>query len=112
MTAKCGEQEFDDLRMSITETWDRLSTALNEARSEPSFSRFNDADYAAAVEELNHIKQRLLALCRDTDLYSHATVVEALVPGEHAAHVPRSTGCRHPTRIEKRRSSPSFVRAT
>jgi uncharacterized membrane protein YccC len=80
MRAKCGDQEFDRLRVSITETWDRLSTALNEARGEPSFSRFNDADYAGALEELNHIKQRLLALCRDTDLYSHATVVEALVP--------------------------------
>jgi uncharacterized membrane protein YccC len=78
--AKCGDREFDRLRSAITESWDRLSASLNEARSEPSFSRFNDADYAAAVEELSHIKQRLLALCRDTNLYSHATVVEALVP--------------------------------
>jgi uncharacterized membrane protein YccC len=80
MKAKCGDQEFDRLRTSIAGTWDRLSGALNEARREPSFSRFNDADYAATVEQLNHIKQRLLALCRDADLYSHATVVEALVP--------------------------------
>jgi uncharacterized membrane protein YccC len=78
--AKCGDREFDDLRTSMVGTWDRLSTALNEARSEPSFSRFNDAEYASAIEELNHIKQRLLALCRDTNLYSHATVVEAMVP--------------------------------
>lgn len=77
---KCSDSEFDGMQSAIAKGSDQLSTALDEARSEPSFSRFNDADYAAAVEELNQLKQRLLALCHDTDLYSRATVVEALVP--------------------------------
>jgi hypothetical protein len=58
----------------------RISTALDEARSEPSFSRFNDVAYSAFLEELSHLNQRLMAMCRDSNLYSHAGVVVALVP--------------------------------
>ena len=77
---KCSDTAFESLRSAVTADWDRLSTALDEARSEPAFSRFNEADYAATVEELNHLRQRLMAMCGDSDLYSHATVLEALVP--------------------------------
>lgn len=76
----CGDAEFEEVRDAVPNGWSRVSVALDEARSEPSFSRFNDAAYAAAVEELNHLKQRLLAMCRDSDVYAHATVMEALVP--------------------------------
>jgi len=78
--AKCSDSDFETLRAAIPSAWNRLITALDEARSEPSFSRFNDAGYAAAVEELNHIGQRLLAMCRDSDVYSHAPAVDTLVP--------------------------------
>jgi uncharacterized membrane protein YccC len=55
---KCGDAEFEQVREALPNTWTRVSTALDEARSEPSFSRFNDASYAAAVEELNQLKHR------------------------------------------------------
>lgn len=77
---KCGDREFEQLRAAIPEDWVRLTTALEEARSEPSFSRFNDAAYTSLLEELNHLKQRLMAMCRDSNPYSHAAVVAALVP--------------------------------
>ena len=76
----CGDAQFEQIRDDVPNGWSRVSVALDEARSEPSFSRFNDAAYAGAVDELNHLKERLLAMCRDTDLYSHAAVVEKLVP--------------------------------
>jgi uncharacterized membrane protein YccC len=77
---KCNDAGLENLRSAVTADWDGLSTALDEARSEPSFSRFNEADYAATVEEINHLRQRLMAMCRDSGLYSHATVLDALVP--------------------------------
>jgi hypothetical protein len=77
---KCGQGEFEQLRNALPDDWLRLKTALDETRSEPSFSRFNDAAYAAVLEDLNHLRQRLLAMCRDSDLYSHAGVVATLVP--------------------------------
>jgi uncharacterized membrane protein YccC len=76
----CGDAQFEQMRDEVPNGWSRVSVALDEARSEPSFSRFNEAAYAGVVDELNHLKQRLLAMCRDTDLYSHAAVVEELVP--------------------------------
>jgi uncharacterized membrane protein YccC len=76
----CGDEQFGQLREAVLHGWSRVSDALDEARSEPSFSRFNDAPYAAAVQELDHLRQRLLSMCHDTDLYSHAAVVRTLVP--------------------------------
>lgn len=80
MRESCEDEEFARLRADLPDHWTRITTALEEARSEPSFSRFNDAAYGAVLEELDHLKQRLMALCRDSNLYSHATVVATLVP--------------------------------
>jgi len=76
----CRDGEFDQLRTALPKDWARITIALDEARSEPSFSRFNDAAYTSLLEELNHLKQRLMAMCRDSNLYSHAGVVSTLGP--------------------------------
>ena len=78
--AECGDAQFEGLRDAVSEAWSRVSVAIDEARTEPAFSRFNDAAYAAVVDELNHLKERLMAMCRDSDLYAHQTVVETLIP--------------------------------
>jgi uncharacterized membrane protein YccC len=74
------EVEFGQLRDALSQDWAQVTTALDEARSEPSFGRFNDVAYTASLEELNHPNQRLMAMCRDSSLYSHAGVVATLVP--------------------------------
>ena len=76
----CSDEKFEQLRAAVPAGLSHVTDALDEARSEPSFSRFNDAPYTAIVQELDHLKQRMLAMCRDTDLYSHAMVVRTLVP--------------------------------
>lgn len=74
------EAGFDPLRDTLQSHWLSITTALEESRSEPSFSRFNDEGYRAFLVELDHLRQRLLAMCREGALSSHANVLSTLVP--------------------------------
>ena len=77
---KCGDAEFEAVREAVPTGLEKVNLSLDEARSEPSFSRFNDAPYTAAVEELNDLEQRLLPMCRDDNVHLHTEVVENLAP--------------------------------
>jgi hypothetical protein len=75
----CEDSEFEALRTKPRADADGITTALEEARSKPSFSRFNDEVDVSIAEELDCIQQRIVAMCRDS-LSSHARVLSALVP--------------------------------
>jgi uncharacterized membrane protein YccC len=77
---KCNPAEFEPLHAALSDEWNAITTALDEARTEPSFNRFDDEGYAALLEELDHLRQRLMAMCRDSSLSSHAGVLSTLVP--------------------------------
>lgn len=75
----CEDSEFEALRTKPRADADGITTALEEARSKPSFSRCNDEVYVSIAQELERIQQRIVAMCRDS-LSSHARVLSALVP--------------------------------
>jgi len=76
----CDEGGLEPLRTTLRDDWLKIATALEESRSEPSFNRFNHEGYVALLEELDHLRQRLLAMCRDSSSSSHAGVLSTLVP--------------------------------
>jgi hypothetical protein len=53
---------------------------MDEARSELSFSRFNQSVYQQVVELGDQIRRRLTAMAEDNSLYVHAQVEPGLVP--------------------------------
>jgi uncharacterized membrane protein YccC len=67
------DRHLHDLRRGITQQMD-------EARSELSFSRFNEGQYQAFVEVADQIRRRLTAMAEDTSLYVHAHLQPGLVP--------------------------------
>ena len=75
----CEDSEFEALRTKPRADADGITTALEEARNKPSFSRCNDEVYVSIAEELDRIQQRIVAIGRDS-LSSHARVLSALVP--------------------------------
>ena len=48
----CEGSEVERIRAKLGEDWVGITTPLEEARSEPSFSRFNDEAYISVIEEL------------------------------------------------------------
>jgi uncharacterized membrane protein YccC len=67
------DRQLHDLRRGITQQMD-------EARSELSFSRFNQSAYQQVVETADQIRRRLTAMAEDSSLYVHARVEPGLVP--------------------------------
>jgi uncharacterized membrane protein YccC len=67
------ERQLNDLRRGITQQMD-------EARSELTFSRFNQSAYQEVVELADQIRRRLTAMAEDRSLYVHAQVEPGLVP--------------------------------
>jgi uncharacterized membrane protein YccC len=67
------DHRLHDLRRGITQQMD-------EARSELSFSRFNQTAYQRVVELGDQIRRRLTAMAEDSSLYVHAEVEPGLVP--------------------------------
>ena len=53
---------------------------MDEAKSELSFSRFNQGGYQAFVDQADHVRRRLTAMAEDSSLYVHAQLQPALVP--------------------------------
>ena len=78
-------RQLHDLRRGITQQMD-------EARSELSFSRFNQGAYQAFVDLADHLRRRLTAMAEDISPYVHAQLEPGLVPSlpklvERTAHV-------------------------
>jgi uncharacterized membrane protein YccC len=67
------DRQLHDLRRGITQQMD-------EARSELSFSRFNEGEYQAFVEQADQLRRRLTAMAEDSALYVHAQLQPELVP--------------------------------
>jgi uncharacterized membrane protein YccC len=67
------DRRLHDVRRGITQQMD-------EARSELSFSRFNQSGYQRVVELGDQIRRPLTAMAEDTSLYIHAPVEPGLVP--------------------------------
>jgi uncharacterized membrane protein YccC len=67
------DRQLHDLRRGITQQMD-------EARSELSFSRFNEGEWQAFVDLADQVRRRLTAMAEDSSLYVHARVQPDLVP--------------------------------
>jgi len=67
------DRRLHDLRRGITQQMD-------EARSELTFSRFNQGAYQSVVELADQVRRRLTAMAEDSSLYVHARVEPGLVP--------------------------------
>ena len=67
------DRQLHDLRRGITQQMD-------EARSELSFSRFNQGAYQAFVDQADQVRRRLTAMAEDSSLYVHAQLQPGLVP--------------------------------
>jgi len=67
------DRQLHDLRRGITQQMD-------EARSELTFSRFNQSAYQRLVELGDQLHRRLTAMAEDRSLYMHAQVEPGLVP--------------------------------
>src|SRR5271169_3194114 len=67
------DRQLHDLRRGITQQMD-------EARSELSFSRFNQGEYQAFVDMADQVRRRLTAMAEDGSLYVHAQLHSGLVP--------------------------------
>lgn len=67
------DRRLHDLRRGITQQMD-------EARSELTFSRFNQSAYQRVVEIGDQIRRRLTAMAEDRSLYIHAQASPSMVP--------------------------------
>jgi uncharacterized membrane protein YccC len=67
------DRQLHDLRRGITQQMD-------EARSELSFSRFNQGEWQAVVDLADQVRRRLTAMAEDSSIYVHAGVQPGLVP--------------------------------
>ena len=67
------DRRLHDLRRGITQQMD-------EARSELTFSRFNQSAYQAFIDQADQVRRRLTAMAEDSSLYARAELPDALVP--------------------------------
>ena len=67
------DRQLHDLRRGVTQQ-------LDEARSELSFSRFNEGEYQAFVDQADQVRRRLTAMAEDASLYVHAQMQPGMVP--------------------------------
>lgn len=67
------DRQLHDLRRGITQQMD-------EARSELSFSRFNEGAFQSFVDQADLVRRRLTAMAEDRSLYVHAQVQPELLP--------------------------------
>jgi len=67
------DRQLHDLRRGITQQMD-------EARSELSFSRFNQDAYQQFVQAADQLRRRLTAMAEDSSLFVHAQVEPGLLP--------------------------------
>lgn len=67
------DRQLHDLRRGITQQMD-------EARSELTFSRFDQRAFQAFVDQADLVRRRLTAMAEDSSLYVHAQVQPELLP--------------------------------
>lgn len=67
------DHQLHDLRRGITQQMD-------EARSELSFSRFNESAYQHVVDLADQVRRRLTAMAEDRSLYGHVQIDVVLLP--------------------------------
>lgn len=73
-------EEMEDLGETVLQHRRAITRSLAEARTEPARSRFDHDAYVSFVEEIDHIRQRLMAMSGDSELYVEARIQSALVP--------------------------------
>jgi hypothetical protein len=84
LTGTVRQEDLDDLGRAILDHRRAVTQALDEASSEPAGSRFDHDAYVSFVEQLDRIRQRLLAMSGDNALYAEARIRNRLVP-----HLPK-----------------------
>jgi uncharacterized membrane protein YccC len=67
------DRRLHDLRRGITQQ-------MEEAKSELTFSRFNESEYQEFINLADQVRRRLTAMAEDSSLYAHAEVQPELVP--------------------------------
>ena len=67
------DRKLHDLRRGITQ-------AMDEARSELTFTRFNQSAYVQFVDAGDLVRRRLTAMAEDRSLYVHARVEPGVLP--------------------------------
>jgi uncharacterized membrane protein YccC len=75
-----NEQQVRELDRRLHELRGGITQEMDEARSELTFSRFNQSAYQRVVEVGDQIRRRLTAMAEDRSLYIHAQASPGLLP--------------------------------
>ena len=74
------EQQIRDLDRHLHDLRRGITQQMDQARSELSFSRFNQGAYQAFVDLADQLRRRLAAMAEDSSLYVHAQLKPVLLP--------------------------------
>lgn len=77
---KADPKILDELAQAILQHRRAVTRALEETRNEPGRSALDHDAYGSFVDEADHIRQRLMAMAGDSDLYVGAGIVPGFVP--------------------------------
>ena len=75
-----NEQEVRELDRWLHDLRRGITQQMDEARSELSFSRFNQSAYQRVIDLEDQVRRRLTAMAEDSSLYVHAQVDPGVVP--------------------------------
>jgi hypothetical protein len=75
-----NEQQVRDLDRQLHDLRRGITQQMDEARSELSFSRFNQGAYQAFVDLADQVRRRLAAMAEDSSLYVHAQLEPVPLP--------------------------------
>lgn len=75
-----NEQQVRDLDRRLHDLRRGITQQMDEARSELSFSRFNEGEYQAFVDQVDQVRRRLTAMAEDSSLYVRAQLQPQLLP--------------------------------
>ena len=75
-----NEQQVRELDRRLHDMRRGITQQMDEARSELTFSRFNQTAYQSVVELGDQIRRRLTGMAEDRSLYVHAQPTPALLP--------------------------------
>lgn len=75
-----NEQQVRDLDRRLHDLRRGITQQMDEARSELSFSRFNQTAYQRVVELADQVRRRLTAMAEDSAIYIHAEASPGMLP--------------------------------
>jgi uncharacterized membrane protein YccC len=75
-----NEQEIRQLDRQLHDLRRGVSQQMDEARSELTFSRFNQSAYQQVVQLVDQLRRRLTAMAEDRSVYVHAQLEPGLLP--------------------------------